>query len=311
MNCAFSAAVFLGILRAGGEPGGESMVETNLMAELTWTEYQDLLQRRDPIILLPAGALEQHGPHLPMGTDQLIPTAICKAVAERVPALIAPALSYGYKSQPKMGGGNHFCGTTSLDGNNLSLMLRDVLKEFARHGARRVAVVDGHYENQMFLIEGIDLAMRELRYEGVRDMKIVRLEYWDFTSPETLARVFPEGFPGYALEHAAVMETSISLHLHPHLVRMDKLPKDPPADFPPYDVYPTNLSWVPPSGVLSPAGSASAEKGKALFEEYVRTIAEALEREFPTRGASRRGKARPAPAAGGRGQPPKPTGRRR
>jgi creatinine amidohydrolase len=79
------------------------------------------------------------------------------------------------------------------------------------------------------------------------------------------------------------METSLSLHLHPHLVRWDKLPKDPPAHFPPYDVYPTNQSWVPPSGVLSPARSATAEKGKALFEEYVRTIAVALRKEFPSK----------------------------
>jgi creatinine amidohydrolase len=263
------------------------MVETNMMAELTWTEYQERLARENPVILLPVGALEQHGPHLPMGTDHMIPTAIARRVAESIPAIVAPPFNYGYKSQPKMGGGQHFCGTTSLDGNNLSLMLRDVLKEFARHGVRRVAVIDGHYENQMFLIEGIDLAMRELSYDGVRDMKIIRLEYWDFTSPETLAKVFPEGFPGYALEHAAVMETSISLHIHPHLVRRDKLPKDPPANFPPYDVYPTNTSWIPPSGVLSPAGSATAEKGKAMFEEYVRTIAAALGKEFPAK-ASRR-----------------------
>jgi creatinine amidohydrolase len=261
------------------------MVETNMMAELTWPEYQARLKRDNPVIPLPVGALEQHGPHLPMGTDHMIPTAICCAVAGLVPAIVAPAFNYGYKSQPKMGGGQHFTGTTSLDGNNLSLMLRDVLREFARHGARRVAVVDGHYENQMFLIEGIDLAMRELRYDGVRDMKIIRLEYWDFTSNETLAKVFPEGFPGYALEHAAVMETSLSLHLHPHLVRWDKLPKDPPADFPPYDVYPTNPSWVPASGSLSSPRSATAEKGKALFEEYVKTIAAALTKEFAVKSA--------------------------
>ena len=285
------------------------MVETNMMAELTWTEYQERLRRENPVILLPVGALEQHGPHLPLGTDHMIPTAICRAVAALVPALVAPAFSYGYKSQPKMGGGNHFVGTTSLDGNNLSLTLRDVLKEFARHGSRRVAVVDGHYENQMFLIEGIDLAMRELRYDGVTDMKIIRLEYWDFTSNETLAAVFPEGFPGYALEHAAVMETSISLHIHPHLVRLDKLPKDPPADFPPYDVYPTNVAWVPPSGVLSPAKSATAAKGKALFEEYVRTIAAALQKEFPAKTKASRAAAATVRPVGRRRATPK--GRRR
>jgi Creatinine amidohydrolase/Domain of unknown function (DUF1989) len=48
------------------------MIETNMMAELTWIEYQDRLKRDNPVILLPVGALEQHGPHLPMGTDHMI-----------------------------------------------------------------------------------------------------------------------------------------------------------------------------------------------------------------------------------------------
>jgi creatinine amidohydrolase len=256
---------------------------------MTWTEYQRRLVEESPVVLLPVGALEQHGPHLPMGTDAMIATALATRVADRINGIAAPAFTYGYKSQPKMGGGNHFCGTTSLDGNTLSVALRDVIKEFARHGARKVAVIDGHYENQMFLIEGIDLAVRDLRYDGIQDIKVVRLEYWDFTSEKTLKFVFPEGFPGYALEHAAVMETSISLYLHRHLVHMDLMPEDPPANFPPYDVYPTNTDWVPPSGVLSSAKTASREKGEALVTEYVRTITAALEKEFgaqPLEGAT-------------------------
>ncbi len=256
------------------------MSRTNLMSEMTWPEYERRLGDEAPVVMLPVGALEQHGPHLPMGTDALIPTALSLRVAERVNVIVAPALCYGYKSQPKMGGGNHFCGTTSLDGNTLSTMLRDVLKEFARHGARKIAVIDGHYENQMFLIEGIDLAMRELRYDGIDDIKMMRFEYWDFTSGETLAAVFPEGFPGYALEHAAVMETSLSLYLHPHLVHAELLPDEPTADFPPYDMYPTIESWVPPAGALSSAKAASAGKGELLCAEYVATIAAALAREF-------------------------------
>lgn len=256
------------------------MFSTNLMAEMTWQEYEQRVIREQAVILLPVGALEQHGPHLPMGTDHLLPMAICKGVAETVPAVVAPPFNYGYKSQPRMGGGNRFIGTTSLDGHTLSLILRDVLCEFTRHGARRIAVIDGHYENMMFLIEGIDLALRELRRDGVEDMKILRLEYWDFTSEQTLDQVFPEGFPGYALEHAAVMETSMSLYLHPQLVREERVPDEPAGEFPPYDCYPARTEWVPPSGVLSPAQGASAEKGRLLFEEYVREIAGVLRREF-------------------------------
>jgi creatinine amidohydrolase len=87
-----------------------------------------------------------------------------------------------------------------------------------------MVLINGHYENMMFTIEGIDLALRELRYDGITDLEILRLEYWDFTRPETLEKVFPEGFPGYALEHAAVMETSLMLHLHPDLVDLAALP---------------------------------------------------------------------------------------
>jgi creatinine amidohydrolase len=108
----------------------------------------------------------------------------------------------------------------------------------------------------------------------------MRLEYWDFFTPATLARVFPGGFPGYALEHAAVIETSMMLHYHPELVRLDRIPADPPADFPPYDIYPTRTDWVPQSGVLSSAQGATKEKGTAMAAELSALIATAVNKEF-------------------------------
>ncbi|TDN58709.1 creatininase [Paraburkholderia sp. BL10I2N1] len=255
-------------------------MKTNMMAEMTWVEYQNRLKTEPLAVLLPVGALEQHGHHLPMGTDHLLPTAICKGIADRVPAIVAPPIAYGYKSQPRMGGGNHFPGTTSLDGGTLTLVVRDIIKELARHGVKRLAVMNGHCENLFFAIEGIDLALRDLRYEGINDLKIVRFDYWDFTTPATLDKCFPEGFPGFALEHAAVLETSMGLHVFPELVRMERLVDDLAAVFPPYDVHPTRQEWVPPSGVLSPAKGATVEKGRTLFNEYVDRISDALRKEF-------------------------------
>ena len=249
------------------------------MAELTWREYEARIAK-GAVVMLPVGATEQHGPHLPLTVDCLLPTEICRRVALETGAIVAPTLNYGYKSQPKMGGGNHFIGTTSLSAGALCGVLRDVIGELARHGVRKLAVVNGHYENQMFTIEGIDLAMTDQRMLGVGDLRILRLEYWDFTTQETIAKIFPDGFPGFALEHAAVIETSLMLHAFPDLVRRDRIPDDPPANFPPYDIYPTRREWVPPSGVLSPAHGASAEKGKALMENFVRDIAAALRAEF-------------------------------
>jgi len=87
-----------------------------MMSSLSWVEYQARIRDSQAIALIPCGALEQHGPHLPLGTDALLSTALAQSVAEQVKGLVAPTFSYGYKSQPKSGGGQHFPGTTSLDG---------------------------------------------------------------------------------------------------------------------------------------------------------------------------------------------------
>lgn len=250
------------------------------ICELNWVEYDRRLREEAPVVMLPVGSLEQHGPHLPMHCDSLIPTAICESVAQRSGGLVAPTINYGYKSQPKSGGGNHFPGTTSLDGMTLISLVRDVIKEFARHGVRKIALMDGHYENNMFLVEGIDLALRELRRDGIHDLSIAKLPYWEYASEATLDKAFPDGFPGWPLEHAGVMETSMMLHLHPELVNMNKVPTHPPADFSLHDMYPYDPATVPSSGALSSAAVATAEKGKMFMDEYVTGAAAALDKAF-------------------------------
>lgn len=249
-----------------------------LMNRMTWPEYEERVRNARSTVFLPVGALEQHGPHLPLGTDAILSAAVAEGAARRIDGIVAPALAYGYKSQPKCGGGQHFPGTTSLDAQTLAHTVRDTIREFTRHGVEKLVIVNGHYENQWLLIEGIDLAMRELGSQA--KLTIMRMEYWDFFTSATLARVFPEGFPGYALEHAAVLETSMMLHYHPGLVRLDRIPSDPAADFPPYDIYPTRTEWVPASGVLSSARAASREKGALLCEELDRLIAAAVTKEL-------------------------------
>src|ERR1700722_19831819 len=245
------------------------------MNRMSWVEYRARVSSQVPVFL-PVGALEQHGPHLPLGTDALLATAIATAAAAAVGGIVAPALSYGYKSQPKCGGGQHFCGTTSLDAATLIGQVRDAIREFARHGVERLVVVNGHYENQWFIIEGIDLAMRECK----SSLSIMRLEYWDFCTEKTLASVFPAGFPGFALEHAAVIETSMMLHFHPELGLLDLILVEPAPQFPPYDMYPTRTEWVPPSGGLSSARGSSADKGAMICSEVITRISQAVTAEL-------------------------------
>ena len=253
------------------------------IAEIPWTDYDRRVREERPVVILPVGSLEQHGPHLPMNCDVAIPTALAERVAARTGDLVAPTLCYGYKSQPKSGGGNHFPGTTSLDGETLIRTVRDIVCEFARHGVRRIAMVDGHYENNMFLVEGIDLALRELRRDGVRDMRIAKIPYWEYVGEATLRTAWPEGFPGWPLEHAGIMETSVMLHLHPELVNMTAAPAHPPADFPIHDIYPVEPALVPATGALSPSTAATAEKGERFVADYVDGMTAAIVEIFGAR----------------------------
>jgi len=91
----------------------------------------------------------------------------------------------------------YFFGTTSVDAATLIGSVRDAVREFARHGVKQLALVNGHCENQRFLTEGIELGLRDLGPGAA--LEVVRLEYWNFLTEARLAAVIPDGFPGFAL----------------------------------------------------------------------------------------------------------------
>jgi creatinine amidohydrolase len=255
------------------------MTDSVLMAELSWPEFEAKIANGAPVFI-PLGATEQHGPHLPLGVDVYLPTAIASRVAGEVGGIVAPTIPYGYKSQPRSGGGERFPGTTGLDAQTFALVLRDVIRGLGYHGARRLVVFNGHFENSWPSVEGVDLGVRELRRDGIADMQVMRLEYWDFIGRDTLDKLFPDGFPGTELEHASLLETSLMLAIRPDLVDMSKVPSDGPAKFPNYDRTPFREELVPASGVLADARPSTAEKGEWLITDHVTRIVAAVRAEF-------------------------------
>ncbi|RIK15191.1 MAG: creatininase [Acidobacteria bacterium] len=231
-------------------------------------------------VIVPAGALEQHGPHLPLGTDGLLSGRIAAAVAERVGALVAPTFTFGYKSQQKSGGGDHLTGTTSLDAQTLIALTRDVVGSLLRQGVRHVVVLNGHYENYQFLYEGIDLALRDGGVTADDDRCVLLLSYWDYVSAESLEAVYGDDFPGWDVEHGGVLETSLMLHLEPGSVWLDRAQEHPPARLPRFDRLPVVADRTPPSGCLSAPTGSSAEHGRLLFEQVVRDLAADLVAEL-------------------------------
>jgi creatinine amidohydrolase len=249
-------------------------------AEMPWPDFHARVKDGKTPILIPLGSMEQHGHHMPLHVDVLLPTEFSSRVAARIGGLVSPTFNYGYKSQQKCGGGNHMPGTISLEGQTLVHQLRDVIKEFARHGGRNFSIVNGHFENSWFIHEAVDLALRELRWDGIENVKIVVLSYWDFVNQETIDIIYPDGFPGWAVEHGGVLETSLMLALYPDLVHLERAVDHPPATFPPYDVYPVKKEWTPDSGTLSSPKHASREKGELMLSVCTDGIVKALRDEF-------------------------------
>jgi creatinine amidohydrolase len=242
-----------------------------LVEQMTWEEYRDEVSRR--IIILPVGSLEQHGPHLPLSVDVVIPTSLAKMVCEELDAMVLPPIAYGYKAQ---GGGQLFPGTTSLDGTTLINLTLDILRETYRHGGRRFLVLNGHYENVAFVTEAVHLFLRD-----ADDARIVILSWWDQVSDEMIDELFAEaGFPGWEMEHAAITETALTQYFAPELVREDKIVDDQSERMPTYSIFPPPDDIIPKSGVLYKATHASREKGEKLAKQVVGTIVQIARQEF-------------------------------
>jgi creatinine amidohydrolase len=241
---------------------------------MAWPRVHDAIAD-DALVILPVGAIEQHGPNLPIDTDAYLAMALAVAGARGRQAVVAPPIIYGCRSRPQSGGGERFPGTLSLDGITFIQMASDVLDGLMRHGFRRLLVFSWHMENQGFVYEA---AARSAR--AYPDAKLVVMEEpFDSLSPEAMHTLFPAGFPGWPVEHAGVLETSLMLFLRPNVVGSDPRPGDKLVAVP-YDILPEQPVSVEESGVLWSASGASAESGELAFSEIVTKLQIVIDREF-------------------------------
>ena len=187
-----------------------------------------------------------------------------RAGGAHVGGLVAPTIPYGYKSQPRSGGGEAFRAppastpTPSRSSSATSSAARP-------DGVRRLVVVNGHFENCWPAVEGVDLALRELRRDGIADMQVMRLEYWDFVQRSTLDGCSRTASSAPSSSMPSLLETRSCCLLRPDLVDMEKVPDDGPARFPTYDRHPVPKGFVPASGVLARAERPRPSRGSGSW----------------------------------------------
>jgi len=247
-----------------------------MLDRVTWEGFAEL-RRQGSLVLLPTGSTEQHGPHLPLGTDAMIATGIASRVAAEHHVPVAPPIVYGAFSHPRSGGGDRrFPGMVGIQGTTLSRVVADVAGELFHQGFRRLVVVNGHFENHPFLYEGLESAIDST---DEHEARCVLLNYWDLIRDDDIPLIFPEGFPGWEAEHAGVVETSLMEAMYPELVEPSKDRAGGSERTAVYDVLPAPPELIPPSGIGWSAEQASAETGERLLEMLVPRIAAALRAE--------------------------------
>ena len=230
---------------------------------LTWPEVPDALASR--WLVLPTGGVEQHGPHLPLSVDSLLAERLAARVAERVDGFVAPTVTYGARSLPGSGGGHRYPGTVHLPGDLLIQVYAQLVRSFIGAGARRLLVLNGHWENEAFLHEAVDQVRERGELEG---RTLVALSWWSVVGEADVREIFG-AFPGWHAEHAGQTETALVLALAPELAHMDRAVDHHGAI--PAGIYrhPAPDAWCGTQGVLCPTVHATAEQGRRLLDLIV------------------------------------------
>ena len=248
---------------------------TYRMEEMTWPEFA---AKKDRVVILPVGAVEQHALHLPICTDAVIAEQFALRLAEKIDGVVMPPLSYGYKSKPLSGGGPLFPGTIDLNGETVIRLVYDVLMELVRDGFTKIFIMNAPFENEAFLVEAMDLVNRDTKGAAF----LVESNWWDPLSEEVIEKIFDQvPFPGWAFEHAAVTETSLMMYFAPQLCHLERMAEAEPAEALPYFRYPLKKGDVPETGALASAYSSSSEKGEQIVAAVIPELVNICRKEMP------------------------------
>lgn len=219
------------------------------LEDLMWKDVEEYLNKRKDI-LLPFGAVEEHGYHMPISTDGDIASAIAKRLSKETGILIAPIVWYGVCNSTR-----GYAGTTAVAFAQMKGYVREVVSSLAENGFRRLYILSGH----------LGSSHKSALKEACRGVDIESY-FLDMTKVEV----------GDILEtvplHACEAETSLMLYLHPKKVRIEKAVDEE------FEIENYALKDLPrtESGVWGSPTKATEEKGRRIFERIVREFSRVI-----------------------------------
>lgn len=208
------------------------------------------------LAVLPVGACEQHGPHLPIGTDAMVTGWLAEQVSRNLGALQLPVLAYGTSAEHR-----GFPGTMSLRPETLAAVVQDIVDSCAASGITRISVVSGHGGNWV------------LR-PAIRDINARHPDRTVGLVPEAV--IWADSFAGDL--HAGATETSMVMHLDPGAV--GTAPPDFVPDAPREALDILSMRELTPDGVWGHPSKASADHGKQYLTAMVERVTDYLKTTF-------------------------------
>ena len=240
---------------------------------MTWPEVAEAVGAGATTVILPLGATEQHGPHLPLGTDAIRATALADLLAEKLPgSLVAPTLPFGC-SDEHWG----FPGLLGLDAETLARVVLDLARRLSGWGIRRLVILSAHGGNG----DALDLALTLLKGE-LPGLEVRTNSNLETIAPVTLEMARQEGISASALGlHAGEGETSEMLHLCPDLTHPCRAASGFTGDMEAVlgELREGGLRAVTTNGVLGDPAQAAADRGSRYLEAAANDLAATLRRD--------------------------------
>lgn len=234
-----------------------------ILEHLAWPEIASLREQNGGLLMLPLGATEQHGPHLPVAMDTLLAEAVCHAASARSGVPVLPALRY----TTSQGHTTKWPGTFSLRHETFIHTLSDIAAWAHATGWKRLLFVNSHFGNDASARVAMDLL--RLSYLGKLQIGLVHV----FKLSDA---IWAEYTADAADLHANQAETSLMLHLYPELVHMDRLSSSDDPDRTTGTVFSHPVAQTSLNGVTGYPSRANAEQGKRLFDAMANELTETL-----------------------------------
>ncbi len=217
--------------------------------------------------VLPVGAIEQHGPHMPLSVDWAQAEHVSRLVAERMDAFLLPGIPYG-TSQAHDG----FRGSISVTHETLKTLARDVCHSLIDQGFTRITILNFHAGNI-----ALKVAVRQVNWAQDKG-KVVLVQPWMDAS----ARIADILESSHEEMHAGEMETSIMMHIAPSQVGDERIDHVPDLGASAFDLSP--MKDYAPDGIWGRPSLATAEKGRLLVDAMVDATVKHLEKTFERLG---------------------------